>query len=229
MFFFRSSIDQIWFTNLRVQEVRALHRDLVANPAPLGLYAFGFTTALLQGPNTQLVEGATLDFVFGWGMFFGGLAQLLAGMWEFKKQNTFGATAFSSYGAFWMGLAIWGFLYAADLGTMLKGFQMALSLWGIFTFILMFATLNINFCLFSLFLTLSVLFWVLAGGVGNTNVTKGGGVLGFIVAGIAWYIATAELMNEVYGTVVMPLGRWKLGNKILGIKPAPPAPKAEEP
>ena len=229
-----------------LQEVRQLHRDLVANPAPLGLYAFGFTTALLQGANTGITDGGlpagvsnTLGFVWGYGMFFGGLAQLLAGMWEFKKQNTFGATAFSSYGAFWMGLALWGILFSTKVVSFDPStFAMVLSLWGIFTFIMMFPTLNLNVCLTSLFLTLSILFWILAAGQfypttpdHPSTTLKAAGGFGYFVAAIAWYIATAELMNEIYGTVVMPLGKWKLGSQILGLPTAPapaPAPRAEE-
>ncbi len=77
----------------------------LANPAPLGLFAFGITTLLLNLVNSEAVEPETISLVLGYGMFFGGLAQFCAGMWEFRTGNTFGATAFSAYGAFWMGLA----------------------------------------------------------------------------------------------------------------------------
>ena len=97
------------------KEIRVVHREQVANPAPLGLAAFALTTALLQGGNTAITEGSTRYLVYSFALFFGGLAQLLAGMWEFKRQNTFGATAFTSYGAFWMSFAIFGILVSAGI------------------------------------------------------------------------------------------------------------------
>lgn len=115
------------------KEIKAVHREQVANPAPLGLFAFGLTTALLQGPNTAITDEPTLFFVWSFAAFFGGLAQLLAGMWEFKRQNTFGATAFTSYGAFWMSMSIWGILIAAKVFQPAHaGFKMVLAIWYVF-------------------------------------------------------------------------------------------------
>lgn len=194
------------------KEIRAVHREQVANPAPLGLFAFGLTTALLQGANTAITENTTNYLTWGFAMFFGGLAQLLAGMWEFKRQNTFGATAFTSYGAFWMSLSLWGILVAARVfEPTVHGFQMMLALWGIYTFILMVPTLELNFALTSLFFTLSVLFFMLAGGVVTPVWSKIGGWWGLVVAGIAFYIAAADIINEEFGMTVLPLGKWGVG------------------
>ena len=137
-------------------------------------------------------------------------------MWEFKRQNTFGATAFTSYGAFWMSYAIFGILVSAKVfGTSHDGEKMLLSLWGILTFILMVPTLELNFALFSLFLTLSILFFILTGGVAATTWTRIGGWWGLVVAGIAWYIAAADLINEEMQMTVLPLGKWSVGRPLM--------------
>ncbi|KAL4855789.1 Histone-lysine N-methyltransferase 1 [Chlorella vulgaris] len=193
------------------REYKVVQREQVANPAPLGLFAFGYTTALLQGGNTAITDPSSGQLAAAFGMFYGGLAQLLAGMWEFKRQNTFGAVAFSSYGAFWMGFAILQILVAADLFTVgHNADQMMLSLWGILTFIFMIATLELNFCLTLLFFLLAVLFWMLAAGVEALFWTRLGGWWGLVVAGVAWYIAAADVLNEQFKRTVLPIGKWNV-------------------
>lgn len=145
-------------------------------------------------------------------MFYGGLAQFMAGQWEFKRQNTFGAVAFTTYGAFWMGFALLQILVAAQLFTVgHNADQMMLSLWGILTFIFMIATFELNFCLTLLFFTLAVLFWVLAAGVEALFWERFAGWWGLFVAGVAWFIAAADTINESYGRTVLPLGKWSVG------------------
>ncbi|PSC68974.1 cation symporter [Micractinium conductrix] len=181
-------------------EYKVVQREQVANP--------GYTTALLQGANTAITEKTAAHF----GMFYGGLAQFLAGMWEFKRQNTFGAAAFTSYGAFWMGFALLQILVAAKIFSVnTNADQMMLSLWGILTFIFMIGTLELNFCLSLLFFTLAVLFWLLAAGAESITWTRIGGWWGLVVAGIAWYIAAADVINEQYKRTVLPIGKWNVG------------------
>ncbi|KAL4419599.1 hypothetical protein ABPG77_001653 [Micractinium sp. CCAP 211/92] len=193
-------------------EYKVVQREQVANPAPLGLFAFGYTTALLQGANTSITDASAGQLAACFGMFYGGLAQFLAGMWEFKRQNTFGAAAFTSYGAFWMGFALLQILVATKIFSIgHNADQMFLSLWGILTFIFMVATFDLNFCLWLLFFTLAVLFWLLAAGVESTFWEKFAGWWGLVVAGIAWYIACADMVNEQFKRTVMPLGKWAVG------------------
>ncbi|CAL8467440.1 g6978 [Coccomyxa elongata] len=191
----------------------------IGNPGPLGLYAFGFTTALLQGAVTTITAGQpTIDFTACFAMFYGGLIQLLAGMWEMWKNNTFAATAFSSYGGFWMGWALYQILHSANIwtgessGKIVKNYsgvtteEMMLSLWGILTFLFFIQTLRINRALQTLFFSLAVLFFLLAGGVKNALCNKVAGWVGIWVALVAFYCATAILTGEVWDYEYLPLG-----------------------
>lgn len=185
----------------------------VANPAPLGLFAFAFTTALLQGANTAITSVSfTKAFTFSFGMFYGGLAQLLAGQWEFKRKNTFAATAFSSYGAFWMGLSIFGMLAQGGVYKFssteeaASAYQIMLILWGIVTFLFFLQTLAIHFALALLFSSLAILFFLLAIGEQYVGATRTAGWFGFFVAAVAFYIGTSELTVDVYGTRLLPVG-----------------------
>lgn len=200
------------------REYKVVQREQVANPAPLGLFAFGMTTALLQGANTAITAPEPTEFwVFSYGFAFGGLAQLLAGMWEFKRQNTFGATAFSAFGAFWIGFALHGTLVVTGVypATSANAGQITLALWGMFTFIMMIATLELNFAIFSLFFTLAVLFFLLcAAQTTPAPWAKIAGWWGFVVAAIAWYIAAADVINEQYKRTVLPTGRWSVGTPL---------------
>lgn len=183
----------------------------VANPGPLGLYAFGYTTALLQGYNTKWTEQGTNLWVYSFALFFGGLVQLLAGMWELWRNNVFGGTAFSCYGGFWLGYGIFGILESAQIfaapTAYAHGTQMMLIIWGCLTFFFFLATLVINAALMTLFSSLVVTFFLLAAGeTGHPKLTKAGGYFGVWTAGVAWYIATAELLNSVYRRTILPLG-----------------------
>lgn len=162
------------------------------------------------------------------GMFYGGLAQLLAGIFDMKKGSTFGATAFMTYGAFWMGLALFTILNAAGVWSgasqaqgevtkfvFVRADQMMLCLYGILTSIFFVGTLKINRALQVLFATLAALFFLLAIGLSFPIVIKIAGWWGIGVAAIAFYTGAAELWAETHGRVVLPLGQMK--------KPAAPA------
>jgi succinate-acetate transporter protein len=182
--------------------------EKIANPAPLGLFAFGITTLLLNLVNSELVEGETVSLVLGYGMFYGGLAQFAAAMWEFKKNNTFGATAFGSYGAFWMSLALWHFL--ADAGIEASsadfqgGFAAYLGVWGMFTGLMFIVTLKLSRAIQAIFFTLTILFFLLAAGQFNETVHVIAGYEGILCAFTAIYAAWALLVNEVYEKPILP-------------------------
>jgi succinate-acetate transporter protein len=182
----------------------------IANPAPLGLFAFGLTTLMLNLVNAGAVERDTTALVLAYGIFFGGLCQLIAGMWEFAKSNTFGATAFSAYGAFWMGLALWHIL--ADNGAMSPatsfrdGFAAILSAWGLFTALMFVGTLKLNRALQAVFLTLAILFFLLAAGEYSSTVHRIAGWEGIVCAAAAIYTAWALVVNELWEKPVLPLG-----------------------
>lgn len=181
--------------------------DTTANPAPLGLCAFGLTTILLNLANVGVYP---LDaMILGMGIFYGGLAQVMAGIMEWKKNNTFGTTAFTSYGFFWLSLAGIVMLPKAGLGAAPSPVAMAayLTVWGIFTMVMFIATLKLNQALQAVFLTLAVLFFLLAIGdiTGNVVVKTVAGFEGILCGGLAVYAGLAQVLNDVYGRVVAPL------------------------
>src|SRR5512142_689414 len=150
-----------------------------ADPAPLGLAAFALTTFVLSFTNAGFIGGSSVQIVLGLALAYGGLAQLLAGMWEFRNGNTFGATAFSSYGAFWISYVAFVWLFAANL----KGPDAAgavgtyLLAWGIFTFYMWIATLRHARPVMIVFLLLWITFFLLAIGeyTGTKTITQLGG------------------------------------------------------
>lgn len=180
----------------------------LANPAPLGLMGFGMTTILLNLHNMGLFQ---MDgVILAMGIFYGGLAQIFAGLLEYKKGNTFGLTAFTSYGAFWLSLVAillmpnMGLTSAPDahfLGAYL-------GLWGVFTLFMFFGTLGANRALQFVFLSLTVLFALLAVGnlTDNVGVIHVAGWVGVICGASAIYLAMGEVLNEQYGRTVLPIG-----------------------
>jgi succinate-acetate transporter protein len=183
--------------------------DELANPAPLGLMGFGFTTVLLNLHNAGLY--ALGPMILSMGIFYGGLAQILAGIMEYKKGNTFGTTAFTSYGLFWISLVflvpdsgLWP--SAIDLQPM--AFGSYLLMWGIFTLLMFFATLKINRALQTVFLTLTILFFMLAIGnyTGISIIITIAGYEGILCGSSAVYLAIAEILNETYGKTILPIG-----------------------
>jgi succinate-acetate transporter protein len=180
----------------------------IANPGPLGLAAFALTTFVLSMFNAGLVGSAGEPVVFGLALAYGGLAQLLAGMWEFRTGNTFGATAFTSYGAFW--LSFWAYVqfFAPKIPEADAGHAVGLYLiaWGIFTAYMFIASLRTTAAIALVFALLAVTFVVLGIGDagGNESITKLGGWIGLATALAAWYASFAEVTNATWGRTVFP-------------------------
>lgn len=180
----------------------------IANPAPLGLCAFGMTTVLLNFHNAGFFEMNSM--ILAMGIFYGGLAQVIAGVIEARKNNIFGLTAFTSYGFFWLSLV--GLIVMPKLGWVAapsKGAMVAyLVIWGLFTFLLFFGTLKLNRALQFVFASLTVLFFLLAAGdyTGNSSITHFAGYEGIICGASAIYTGIANLLNEVWGRKVLPIG-----------------------
>ena len=181
----------------------------IADPGPLGLAAFALTTFLLSAANAHWTNGNSAGTAFlGYALAYGGLVQLLAGMWEFRNRNVFGATAFSSYGGFWIGLFIWIKNAPAqtghDLGWILLAF-------AIFNTYMLLMSAQVNLAVFSVFLTLELTEIFLA--VGNfTDGGKGGlsqfgGYLGVLTALVAWYASAAGVAGGLNGRIRVPVGR----------------------
>jgi hypothetical protein len=181
----------------------------IANPGPLGLAAFATTTFILSMFNAGLVSSAGEPIVFGMALAYGGLAQMLAGMWEFRTGNTFGATAFTSFGAFW--LSFWAFVEffekqvpKADAGHAVGLYLIA---WGIFTTYMFIPSLRTTGAVALVFFLLAITFFVL--GIGNagahTGVIKIGGYIGLATAVVAWYASFAEVTNATFKRTVLPV------------------------
>ncbi len=179
--------------------------DTTANPAPLGLLGFGMTTVLLNLHNAGLFGMDTM--IMGMGIFIGGLAQVMAGAMEWKKKNTFGTTAFTLYGFFWLSLVALLALPKLGLGEAPSAVSMGwyLSVWGLFTACMFVGTLRLNRALQVVFLSLAVLFFLLA----YADFTGGSKTLagweGVFCGLSAVYAAIAQVLNEVYGRPVLPL------------------------
>lgn len=182
----------------------------LANPAPLGLMGFGITTVLLNLHNAGLY--ALGPMILSMGIFYGGLAQIFAGLMEYKKGNTFGTTAFTSYGLFWISLAFMNIFPNIEFWpspTTPLAFGSYLLMWGIFTFLMFFATLKINRALQTVFLTLTILFFMLAIGnyTGISIIITIAGYEGILCGSSAIYLAIAEILNETYGKTILPIGK----------------------
>ena len=181
----------------------------IADPAPLGLAGFALTTFVLSMFNAKLVDTKGLPIVFGLALAYGGVAQLLAGMWEFRKGNTFGATAFSSYGAFW--LSYWAYVtfFAKDVPAANAGSAVGLYLigWGIFTTYMWIASFRTTAAVNLVFLLLAITFFLLGIGeaTGNTGVAKLGGWIGLATAVAAWYASFAAVANFTFGRELVPV------------------------
>ncbi len=182
--------------------------DDIANAAPLGLAGFALTTFALSIHNAG---HAALHSFWPWAIFYGGIAQFAAGMWEFRRGATFPATAFSSYGMFWMGLA--SALTLLDYGIIspaafLSAEKVLLTAWTIFTFYMWLGTFRINWALLGTFTALEITFVLLTLGTVFDISTLGtaGGYVGILTAFCAWYVSAAELFEETWGEQVLPLG-----------------------
>ena len=211
----------------------------VADPAPLGLAAFALTTFLLSGHNATWIP----DIVWiGAALFYGGMVQLLAGMWEFRNRNVFGATAFSTYGGFWLSLGIFVILAeTTKLGTALKGPDVANALawfliaFAIFNLYMLLWASRVNLAVFCVFLTLQITEVVLAIGFfreahghANNGWIHAGGWIGILTAAVAWYTSAAGVVNGMSPARVLPVG-----TPMWGALPAPsrvgsPTPRRTE-
>jgi uncharacterized protein len=186
--------------------------DTTANPAPLGLLGFGMTTVLLNLHNAGIFNLGSM--ILAMGLFYGGLAQIFAGWMEWKKGNTFGLTAFTSYGLFWETLVFlilmpkWGWFNAAEEGAMVA----YLFMWGLFTFAMWIATFKHNKALQVVFGTLVILFWLLALGdaTGSIAIKTIAGWEGIICGLSAIYLAFAQILNETYGRIILTIGQTKI-------------------
>src|SRR6266496_2723699 len=181
----------------------------IADPAPLGLAGFALTTFVLSMFNAGLVDKRALPIVFGMALAYSGVAQLLAGMWEFRKGNTFGATAFSSFGAFW--LSYWAYVTffakqvpAANAGSAVGLFLIA---WGIFTAYMWIASFRTTAAVNLVFLLLAITFILLGIGEarGSTGIVKLGGWFGLATAVAAWYASFAGVTNFTFGREIVPV------------------------
>ncbi len=184
-------------------------KDTTANPAPLGLLGFGMTTVLLNLHNAGFYELNSM--VLAMGICYGGLAQIIAGIMEWKKSNTFAATAFISYGLFWLSLVTLVVLAKAGLGAPSNDVAMAayLAMWGLFTAVMFLGTLRLNRALQVVFGTLTILFFMLA--IGDFTAASAGfkhttGYEGIVCGFSAIYAGLAQVLNEVFGKTMLPLG-----------------------
>jgi succinate-acetate transporter protein len=191
----------------RVIEAPLKLADLTANPAPVGLMGFGMTTVMLNLHNAGFFPLGTM--VLGLGIFYGGLAQFIAGILEWKKGNTFGTTAFMSFGAFWLSLV--ALLVMPEMGLAKAPATSAmvayLVIWGVFTLVMFIGTLKLNGALQFIFGSLVILFFLLAIGdaTGNAIVKQIAGIEGIICGLSAIYTALAQVLNDVYGRTVLSL------------------------
>ncbi len=174
---------------------------VVANPAPLGLCAFALTTFVLSAANAKLFTGPVI--VIGLAAFYGGLAQILAGMWEFKAGNTLGATAFTSYGAFWLAVAA---TLQLNLIPNHAAFGFFLLGWTIFTVLMLLASLRTNMALITVFGLLALTFLMLTLGEFGLPTGQLGGWLGLATAFAAWYTALAGLLSSGPSAFTLPIG-----------------------
>jgi len=186
-------------------------KNLLANPAPLGLMGFGMTTVLLNIHNSNPDVVKLSSMILAMGIFYGGLAQIIAGILEYKKGNTFGVTAFTSYGLFWLslvGLVVIPALIPGVNGPGDVAMGWYLFMWGLFTGLMFISTLKKPKALQFVFGSLTILFWLLALGhfLQNPDITKIAGYEGIICGLSAIYLAMAEVMNETYGKTIMPVG-----------------------
>jgi uncharacterized protein len=179
-----------------------------ANPAPLGLAAFAMTTFVLSMFNANLVDEKGIPVVLGLALAYGGIVQLLAGMWEFRTGNTFGAVAFCSYGAFWLSFWALEVFYAKSIaGNVGHSVGLFLWSWAIFTAYMTVAALRVNGAVLLVFVLLTATFILLAIGASgaHTTITHWGGYVGLATAAAAWYASFATVTNSTFGRAVLPV------------------------
>jgi uncharacterized protein len=192
----------------------------VADPAPLGLAAFAMTTFALSVGNAK-IWGPGADAALALALVYGGAVQLFAGMWEFVRKNTFGALAFSSYGAFWISYYVFGKFVAggvapADIPQAVGVFLLG---WTIFTFYMVIPSLRVSAAVAAVFVLLTITFVLLTIGAfrSNTTVNEWGGYFGIATAAVAWYASFAGVVNETFKKALIPT---------IPLAPAPVPPRA---
>lgn len=185
--------------------------EVTANPAPLGLLGFALTTILLNLHNAGIITLSTVTLAMG--IFIGGIAQVLVGLMEWKKNNTFGTTAFTAYGFFWIILVALIIMPSKGLGAAPGKNEMTafLALWGLFTLFMFIGTLRLNKALQIVFGSLFILFLLLAIGdyTENKSIKVVAGWEGIFCGLSALYASMAQVLNEIYGKEIMPLGAVK--------------------
>jgi uncharacterized protein len=183
-------------------------QPLIADPAPLGLAAFAMTTFILSCFNAGLIDGKLELVVLPVALFYGGIAQFFAGMWEFRKGNTFGALAFTSYGAFWLSFAALVKFVAPALpaASAHQAVGLYLLAWTIFTAYMMIASFRVSGVVFAVFFVLTLTFIALTVGEfgSSTGMAKLGGWLGLATAALAWYGSFAGVTNSTFRRNVIP-------------------------
>ncbi len=195
---------------LDTKDTKAMVAMALANPAPLGLMGFGMTTVLLNLLNSGIISSTAWSMILAMGIFYGGIAQIIAGLMEFRKGNTFGTTAFTSYGLFWISLV--ALLIFPKLGwyPAPDGVSMAayLAMWGLFTAYMFVGTLNKNRAIQFVFGSLAVLFFMLAIAdfTGIAMIKTLAGLEGIVCGFSAVYLACAEVLNEAHGRKILPIG-----------------------
>ena len=188
------------------QQIAPATVPAVADPAPLGLAAFALTTFLLSVNNAKWTHGG--DAWLGYALAYGGIIQLLAGMWEFRNRNVFGATAFSSYGGFWIGLGLYVLLVAGKSPNVTNDEGWILLAFAIFNTYMMLWSTRINKAVFGVFLTLEATEVILFLGFfsDSTGIIKLGGWVGVLTAIVAWYASAAGVVNGMAGRPVLKVG-----------------------
>jgi succinate-acetate transporter protein len=197
-----------------------------ADPGPLGLAAFAMTTFVLSMFNANLVNEKGTPVVLGLALAYGGIVQLLAGMWEFRTGNTFGAVAFSSFGAFWISFWALEVFYAKDItGNVGHAVGLYLWAWAIFTAYMTVAALRVSGAVLLVFVLLTATFVLLAIGNsgGNETIIHWGGYVGLATAVAAWYASFAAVVNSTFARTVMPVIPLNVGRR----RPATAAVESE--
>ncbi len=189
------------------------NKPALANVGALGLGGFALSTFILNIVNAGWVDASAIGIVMPVAMLYGGLAQFMAGMWDVRRGDIFGATCFTSFGAFWMGLALFFMLKLAGIQAFVDvpaaGVAIVLIAWGIFTFYATIASLKLPKAVTWVFITLTILFFLLAIGEFVPVVHTIAGYEGVLCALIAWYTSAGILINTVHGKTVLPLGERK--------------------
>jgi len=180
--------------------------SMLANPAPLGLAGFGMTTILLNLANMGIF--GVNSIIVAMGIFYGGAAQIIAGVMEFRKGNTFGTLAFTSYGLFWLTLVfiIISTVERPAVTPTSSAWAAYLFIWGLFTLMMFFGTLRANRALQTIFLSLAILFFLLTAAQFVPQLQLIAGIEGVFCGFSAFYLSLAEVLNETHNRVVLPIG-----------------------